>query len=274
MSASPRTRTYFISDLHLGAGYIADSRAHEAAVAGFLHAIAPTARRLILLGDVLDFWFEYRTVVPRGHVRFFGALAALADSGVEIIWFTGNHDIWLFDYLRDEIGIEVVDPAEGFVLRNIDGTLFLLGHGDGIGRQPAGFRFLRALFRNRLCQWLFSGIHPRWAVAFANGWSSRSRKGCAVPDSLSAKARAGLEITVRQVLSTEPELRYAITGHHHVAVDEPVAGDCRLIVLGDWISHRTYAVFDGSDLTLAEYEPGTDPSEPEHSYSSSTAHTD
>lgn len=270
MTSSPaRTRTYFISDLHLGAGYIADPRAHEQAVVAFLEAIAPTARRLYLLGDVLDYWFEYRSVVPRGYVRFFGALARLADSGTEIIWFTGNHDIWLFDYLRDEIGLTVIDPVAGYELRDIDGTLFCLGHGDGVGRQPAGFRFLRALFRNRLCQKLFAGIHPRWTVGFAHSWSSHSRKGYLArpkpdpsgvePERIGAKPRASLEVFARQTLAEHPELRYIVMGHLHAAIDEPVSDSCRLIVLGNWISRHTYAVFDGTTLRLAEYSPGTDP---------------
>ena len=118
-----RHTTYFISDLHLGARYLPDRRLHEAKIVSFLHSIRDTAEAIYLVGDVLDYWYEYRTVVPRGYVRFFGALAALADSGVRITWLTGNHDIWLFDYLRDEIGIEVVD---GSIIRDIAGKRFFI----------------------------------------------------------------------------------------------------------------------------------------------------
>lgn len=114
-------RVYFISDMHLGASYFPDRHAHERLVVSFLESIASDADELYMLGDVLDYWFEYRYVVPRGYVRFFGALARLADRGVKIHWFTGNHDIWLFDYLRDEIGIEVVD---GYSVRDIFGKRF------------------------------------------------------------------------------------------------------------------------------------------------------
>lgn len=250
-----RNRTYFISDIHLGARYIPDRRAHEQAVCRFLRSIAPTARRIFMVGDILDYWYEYRTVVPRGYVRFFGVLAELADSGVEIVWFTGNHDIWLFDYLRDELGICVTDPRKGYELTDIDGTLFCIGHGDAIGPQKPGFRFIRSLFRNRVCQWMYAAIHPRWTVGFAHAWSSHSRKGCHTPQSLEPAARTGLELFCRKMATEHPGLRYVVVGHHHVPVDEPVSADCRLIVLGDWLSRHTYAVFDGESLKLCEFDP-------------------
>lgn len=148
-----RSTTYFIADLHIGAKYITDPRDHERRVVDFLRSIKDDAKTLYLMGDVLDYWFEYKKVVPRGYIRFFGALAELADAGVEIIWFVGNHDIWLFDYLRDEIGLKVVDGVE---IREIDGKRFFLSHGDGVGRIRPGFRIIRSLFRNRFCQWLLS----------------------------------------------------------------------------------------------------------------------
>ena len=167
------TKTYFISDLHLGASYIADHRAHEKRVVDFLESIAPDCKRLFLLGDILDYWWEYRTVIPRGFTRFFGALARLADSGVEIVWFKGNHDIWIFDYLPEEIGLTVHD---GMMTTEIDGRRFLLEHGDGVGSLPWSFRRLRAIFRNPLAQKLYGAIHPRWSIGFAHSWSSHSRK--------------------------------------------------------------------------------------------------
>lgn len=250
---SGRTLTYFLSDAHLGAAYIADPKAHEGALVSFLQSIEPTARTVYLLGDILDYWFEYRTVVPRGYVRFFGQLARMADAGIRIVWFTGNHDIWLFDYLRDEIGIEIADPKGGGMKTDIDGVRFFLGHGDDLGRQPRGYRMLRRTFRCRFLQKLYSGIHPRWTLPFAHGWSSHSRKAAPPEPKLEGRVRAALEVACRELASSDPELRYIVIGHHHVAVDEPVTGACRLVILGDWIKHRTYAVFDGSDLSLRAY---------------------
>lgn len=247
--------TYFLSDVHLGASYMPDRRAHEGRVVAFLRSIESTAKTVYLLGDILDYWFEYRTVVPRGYVRFFGQLARMADAGVHIVWFTGNHDIWLFDYIRDEIGVEVVDAKDGGILRELDGTLFFLGHGDDFGRQPAGYRFLRAIFHNRLLQKLYSGLHPRWTMPFAHGWSSHSRKGNGSlhEPKLTPRARAAVEVEARRLCSEHPELRYIIIGHHHVAIDEPVTASCRLVVLGNWITESTYAVFDGSTLELKDF---------------------
>ena len=249
-----RTKSYFISDVHLGARYIGDARAHENRVVSFLRSIERDAKALYLLGDILDYWFEYRTVVPRGYVRFFGQLARMADAGIKIVWFTGNHDIWLFDYLRDEIGIEIV-VAKGGIARLIDGTLFYMGHGDMFGRQPTGYRILRSIFHNKVCQKLYSGLHPRWTLPFAHGWSSHSRKGQYKPPTprLSDRARAAVMEEAARLCAEYPDLRYIVIGHHHVAVDEPVASGCRLIVLGNWISESTYAVFDGSELHLREW---------------------
>lgn len=250
MSGDLRKYTYFLSDLHLGAHHIGDDHGRQRRVAAFLRRIAPTAKTIYLVGDVLDYWFEYRTVVPRGFVRFFGALAELADSGVKIVWITGNHDIWLFDYLRTELGIEVVDPADGGIVRTIDDVRFFIAHGDGVGRQPGAYRLLRALFHNRLCQKLYSAIHPRWTVPLAHAWSSHSGKLNRVPAELSPRARTSVEVFARELSTRDPELRYIILGHHHVALDEPVNSHCRLVILGEWIERCSYAVFDGENLTL------------------------
>ena len=237
---------YFISDLHLGARYIADPRRHEQRVVEFLHSIASDATELYLVGDVLDYWYEYRTVVPRGYVRFFGALASLADAGVKITWLTGNHDIWLFDYLRTEIGLEVIDAP--WVERTIAGKRFIISHGDRIGRRSAGFRFICSLFRCRLCQWLYSAIHPRWTVPFAHNWSRSSRKSRYGIKDVEAYSRQ-----VEQDVSTLPMADFIVLGHHHIVVDRPIANG-RLIVLGDWISNYSYGCFDGTNFTIKTFQ--------------------
>ena len=179
-----RTLTYFLSDLHLGARYFDDPRQHERTVVSWLRSIAPTARRLYLLGDILDYWYEYRYVVPRGFTRFLGTLAELSDSGVEITWFIGNHDIWIFDYLPAEIGMRVID---GSLVEEIDGHSFFMSHGDGVGRLPLGFRMLRSLFRNKIC---------------------------------------------------------------HVLLQQSVGHGAEVVILGDWITHFSYGVYDGRNLQL------------------------
>lgn len=234
-----------------------DVRAHEARIVAFLRSIESDAKALYMLGDILDYWFEYRNVVPRGYIRFFGELARLVDSGVKVVWFIGNHDIWLFDYLRDEIGIEIVDTSEGGIPVEIDGTHFFLGHGDTFGRQPWPYMMLRRIFHNRICQKLYSGIHPRWTIPFAHGWSSHSRKGGGeVPAPVfTPQARISVELFARKLSADDADLRYIVIGHHHVAIDEPINTRCRLMILGNWIDRSTYAVFDGNELALKDFKP-------------------
>ena len=236
---------YFISDLHLGASYL-PRRESEARVVRFLEQIADDATQLYLLGDILDYWYEYRHVVPRGFVRFFGALARLADSGVKITWLTGNHDIWLFDYLRDELGITVID---GSLSASLMGSRFYLAH------EPAGFKLIQRTFRNRFCQLLFAAVHPRWTVPLGFGWSCRNR------DYRSDKAaefcgpmRERVLQWAEQYSREHPELQYIVMGHHHVPVDYRLSTGCRLIILGEWIHRSTYAVFDGKSIILSEYK--------------------
>ncbi|MBO4996229.1 MAG: UDP-2,3-diacylglucosamine diphosphatase [Muribaculaceae bacterium] len=242
-----RHLTYFISDLHLGAGYIADRRAHERTICSWLESIAADAKELYLLGDILDYWYEYHDVVPRGFVRFFGALARLADSGVKITWLTGNHDIWIFDYLPSEIGMEVVD---GTAIRIIDGKRFLLEHGDGVGELRRSYRFMHRMFRNRTCQRLFSAIHPRWTVGFAHRWSAHSRLTGTADTTEGIADNDPLVRFARKTLDEGNHIDYFVFGHRHKIVDMPIGTDSRLILLGDGFKLFSYGVFDGTNFSI------------------------
>lgn len=240
---------YFLSDIHLGAGYIADPRAHERRVVAFLRHIAPTATRLYLMGDILDFWWEYRNVVPRGFTRFFGALAELADRGVEIVWFRGNHDIWIFDYLPSEIGLRVVDGPQ---VETILGARFFLDHGDSVGERPRNFRVLRQLFRNRLAQRMFASLHPRWTIGLAHAWSAHSRKqGGFTPPS--GVGRSLVKFATDYNAAATEKIDYFIFGHQHVLERQRLESGGEAVILGDWISKFTYAVWDGSELSLRSF---------------------
>lgn len=244
-------KTYFISDLHLGAPYFPDSRATERRVVAFLDSIRHDADAIFLLGDVLDYWYEYRYVVPRGFVRFFGKLAELSDAGVKITWIIGNHDIWIFDYLPNELGIRVVD---GILEEEIYGNKVLMAHGDGVGRQPRGFRFIRSLFRSKFCQFFYSAIHPRWTIPFAYSWSRHSRATGRESGQEGHPLLANLEKFSRDYLAEHPDVRHFIYGHLHIMKQLPISPDCDLTVLGDWISLDSYAEMtpDGV-LTLRRY---------------------
>jgi len=244
-------KAYFLSDLHLGAPYFPDSREAERRVVSFLDSIKGDAEVIYLLGDILDYWYEYRYVVPRGFVRFFGKLAELADSGIRIVWFIGNHDIWIFDYLPGELGIEVVD---GSLVEEIDGRYFYMTHGDGIGRLKPSFRFLRKLFRNRTCQKVFSAIHPRWTVPFAYNWSRHSRKIDGPSHSDAARMKDNITTFSREYLNVHPEMNYFIFGHLHLLERFPISSGCEVVVLGEWIATFSYGVWDGNSFKLLHRE--------------------
>lgn len=240
-------KAYFLSDLHLGAPYFPDSREAEKRVVAFLDHIGRDADVIYLLGDVLDYWYEYRYVVPRGFVRFFGKLAELADRGVRVVWMIGNHDIWIFDYIPSELGVEVMD---GTLTEEICGKKFFLTHGDGVGKMKWSFRVLRSLFRSRVCQSMFSAVHPRWTVPFAYRWSRHSRnagerKG--IPDE---KLLSGITEFAVDYHKEHPDIDYFIFGHLHILSRTDLGGGCDMVVLGEWIHTFSYAVFDGVELTL------------------------
>ena len=247
-------KVYFLSDLHLGSRCFADPAAKERTACEFLRSIKNSAEAVYLLGDILDYWYEYRTVVPRGFVRFFGTLADLADSGVKIKWYIGNHDIWLFDYLRDEIGITVID---GYTVEDIRGKRFFLCHGDGLGRLPRTFRLIRSIFRNRFCQKLYSAIHPRWTVPFAFRWSASNRDGHSSDETIyHGSDKEPQAIFAREYLrDVDPGINYFILGHRHVVVQESLSPSCQLIILGDWITRTSYAEFDGDSVKMKEFLP-------------------
>ena len=248
-----RYKTYFISDLHLGASYLKNPLDYERKVVRWLHSIKDSAKAIYLLGDILDYWYEYRNVVPRGYTRFLGTLATLADEGIEIHWYIGNHDIWIFDYIPNEIGAKVVD---GYEVKEIDGHRFFLSHGDGIGSLKPGFKFIRSIFRNRVCQKLFSSIHPRWTVPFAHRWSSHSRNFSDETPRFLGEHKEPFIPFARKWNEQHPDspIEYFVFGHRHILLNYEIENNSRVIVLGDWIHHFSYATFDGENLSLDTFD--------------------
>ena len=243
--------TYFLSDLHLGAPYMEDTKENEMRVVAFLDSIKKDTDTIYLLGDILDYWYEYKYVVPRGYVRFFGKLAELSDSGIRIVWLKGNHDIWIFDYLPKELGVEVLD---GSIVEEIRGKKFFLSHGDGVGKLDTSFKIIRGIFRNKFCQWAFSGIHPRWTVPFAYNWSAHSRKEGeerGLPDEILLK---NLRNFVKEYHKTYPEIDYFVFGHIHILSREEIEKGCEMIVLGEWIHTFSYARLSSAGLELLKWK--------------------
>ena len=239
----PGNNTYFISDLHLGAKYMADHLDREKRVCRFLDSIKDDAAELYLLGDILDYWYEYKYVVPRGYIRFLGKLAELADAGVKITWVTGNHDVWLFDYLRDQIGLTVL---YGHTEVETQGKRILISHGDDVGVQPAMYRFTRWCFYNKVCQWLYASVHPRWTYPVATAWSNenRSRRDPEQLKAISEQAAARLMDFSRDYHASHPEVEAFVYGHIHIARVQEQEGLPPVVFLGEWISLNTYVILD------------------------------
>jgi UDP-2,3-diacylglucosamine hydrolase len=237
----PRTLTYFVSDVHLGLE-VADASARESRFVDFLRSI-PKERTeaLYLLGDIWDFWYEYRDVVPKGSVRVFAALTDLIDAGVKVFFFPGNHDIWAYGYF-EELGLKRLDQP---YVTEIGGKRFCLGHGDGLGPVPAGYKFLRWGFHNRFLQRCFSTLHPWIAFRLGKAWSRRSR--LAKREKYVFKGKE--EPLYRFCQNFGERVDFFIFGHYHCVVDLPV-GEARLLVLGDWMEGQDALVYDASSTFL------------------------
>ena len=240
----------FISDAHLGSG--SDSHERERQLCSFLDGIKADCQHLYMLGDIFDFWFTYRYLVPRGHVRLLGKLAELADQGIEIHFFAGNHDMWMFDYLKKEIGAKMHDEPEVF---DIDGKRFLIGHGDGLGHLDKGYDIIRCIFRLRLNQRLFALLPSRLTFPFAMNWSDSNKDKHAKQDTLHylGDDREGIVLYCKQRLQKE-HFDYCVFGHRHTPLVREIEQGCRYVNTGDWMFNRNYAVYSTDTHTLKLYD--------------------
>ena len=236
-----KSLTYFVSDVHLGL-QVADPVDRERRFVEFLRGLPEETEALYLLGDIWDFWYEYKHVVPKGYVRVFAALTELIDRGVDVFFFQGNHDVWTYSYF-EELGMKKLQqPA----VVEIAGKRFCLGHGDGLGPVPLGYRFLRGIFHNRVLQFLFSMLHPWIAFGLGNGWSRSNR----LSHDKEYEFRGPDEPLVKfaEQFSSVHDVDYFVFGHYHVSVDMPLASGSRLLVLKDWIHSSPYFCFDGQTI--------------------------
>ena len=246
---------YFISDVHLGLYPPEQSARRERILVEWLDTITNDASELYLLGDIFDFWHEYKHVVPRGHTRFIGKLAEMADRGIKLHYFTGNHDIWVYDYLPSEIGLTLYRQP---VIREMNGKRFFIGHGDGIGPGDQRYKLMKWGFTNKVLQWMFARIHPNASMAFGKRWSKGSRyaKGI-VAESYRGDNQEFQVVFASQTLKHE-HFDYFIFGHRHIPFVINLKSGSKVVNLGDWISHFTYAVWDGSELLLKSIYPEKD----------------
>lgn len=248
---SDRKNIYFASDFHLGVPSREKSIEREKKIIRWLNEIAPTASEIYLVGDVFDFWFEYKRAIPKGHVRLLGKIAELVDSGIPIHWFTGNHDMWIFDYIPSELGVTMHREP---IIKTFNGKRFYIGHGDGLGPGDHGYKLMKKFFANAFCQWLFARLHPNLGIWLANMSSQHSRMQNGDTDEIFlGEENEWLAIYSREILQKE-QIDYFVFGHRHLALDLEVGPNSRYINLGEWIKQCSYAVFDGDTLQLKYFK--------------------
>ncbi|MBE0661068.1 MAG: UDP-2,3-diacylglucosamine diphosphatase [Bacteroidales bacterium] len=251
-------KIYFASDFHLGVPNHEKSLRREKILVHWLDEVKDSAQSIYLMGDVFDFWFEYKTVIPKGFVRLLGKLAELVDRGIAVHLFRGNHDIWAFDYLQTEVGIQLHD---GKMLTRFGNKLFFLAHGDGLGPGDKGYKFVKKIFRSRFNQWFFRWLHPDFGTRLALYFSRKSRYANNENEAKYGNPPIEEEMLYKYAarkISHQPEIDYFIFGHRHLPTNVLINDKARLVILGDWITHFTYAVFDGDTLELKKYDPAPD----------------
>jgi UDP-2,3-diacylglucosamine hydrolase len=244
-------KTYFASDFHLGVNARLTSAERERQIVRWLDMVSRDAEAIYLVGDLFDFWFEYSSVVPKGYVRLLGKLAELTDADILIYFFTGNHDMWVFRYFEEELGIPTYRQP---IVQAIHGKTFFIGHGDGLGPGDHGYKFIKKVFANKTCQWLFERLHPNFGIWLANFFSGKSRALYPEAPGFLGEENEWLIAYANRKLDIVPA-DYFIFGHRHLPIDHILKnGNSRYINLGEWLHHCSYAVFDGEDVELRFFE--------------------
>jgi UDP-2,3-diacylglucosamine hydrolase len=248
LSLAPGKKAYFASDFHLGAPNFEKSLDREKKLVAWLDSIAPDCQYLFLVGDLFDFWFDYHDVVPKGFVRFLGKLADFSDRGVQIFLFTGNHDMWMFGYLEKEIGAKIYREA---IEIQFDEYNMVVGHGDGLGPGDHTYKFLKQVFKNKICQWLFAFVHPRIGIGIAKKWSGHSRISNNRDDEFLGE-KEFLWIYCKTLEMSKHHDLY-LFGHRHLPLDLEVGENSRYINLGEWINHCRFVEFDGKSAKFLSW---------------------
>ena len=243
-------KIYFASDFHLGVPTHEISLTREKKICRWLDSIKHDAQEIFLVGDLFDFWFEYKYTVPKGNVRLLGKIAELTDAGIKVHFFVGNHDLWMKDYFVEELKVSIHYQP---ITRTFDNKVFYIGHGDGLGPGDKGYKFLRRIFASKFCQWLYSRLHPNLAFYIARRSSKRSRIGAGNSDEkFLGSENEWLFLFSRDYLKNH-KVDFFVFGHRHLPLDLDVDGKARYVNLGEWIHYDTYAVFDGKNLSLLKF---------------------
>lgn len=244
-------KIYFASDFHLGVPVGKSSFEREKRIIDWLNHIRKDAFEIYLVGDIFDFWFEYKHAIPKGFVRIQGKIAELVDSGIPVYFFTGNHDMWMFDYFEKELGVKIYREPIYSVYNE---KKFVIGHGDGLGPGDRGYKFIKKVFAARWSQWLFARLHPNFGIALANYFSRKSRISTGDSDSqFLGEDKEWLIQYCKEQEDIQPQ-DYYIFGHRHLPMTIPINERATYINLGEWINYNTYAVFDGLETKLLEWK--------------------
>jgi UDP-2,3-diacylglucosamine hydrolase len=246
-----QTKIYFASDQHLGAPTVKDSLIREQKFIRWLDIIKQDAEAIFLLGDLFDFWFEYKTVIPKGFVRVLGKLAEISDSGIPIHFFVGNHDLWMKDYFQSELNIPVYHQPKEFTFNN---KTFLIGHGDGLGPGDRGYKRMKKVFVNPLSKWLYRWLHPDIGVRLAQYLSVKNKLISGEEDVKFLGEEQEWLVQYAKRKLEDKQYDYFLFGHRHLPMEISVGENSKYINTGDWITHFTYAVFDSNELTLKTFK--------------------
>jgi UDP-2,3-diacylglucosamine hydrolase len=250
MHLPPDKKVYFLSDFHLGVPDAEKSRQREKLIVQFLEEVKKDAHTIFLVGDMFDFWFEYRTVVPKGFVRLLGKLAELSDSGIQLHFFVGNHDMWVSDYFQKELNMPVYYGPRAFTFNNCS---FYIAHGDGLGPGDRGYKAMKKVFRSPVCQWLFGILPPAIGIGTANFFSRKSRRAQEhIEEEFLGEENEWLLTYSRELLQKQ-EHNFFVFGHRHLPIDYRLSTKSRYINLGEWVNFQTYAVFNGKEMELKSY---------------------
>lgn len=243
-------KIFFASDFHLGVPSYEKSLDREKKIVRWLDSIKDQAFAVFLVGDIFDFWFEYKHAIPKGYVRFQGKIAEFTDAGIPVYFFTGNHDMWMFDYFTKELNVPVFRKPQRF---KVGEHWFYVGHGDGLGPKDYTYKLLKIFFDSKICQWLFARIHPNLGIGIADTWSKRSRISSSKNEDVFLGEDEWLLIYSREI-QIQQKNNFYIFGHRHLPLDVPVDEQSRYVNLGEWVHHFTYGVYDGEKLKLEVFE--------------------
>lgn len=241
---------YFASDFHLGLRSAREPHERERIIVDWLETIRPSCSALYLLGDIFDYWYEYKRVVPKGFVRFLGAISRFTDAGIPVHFYVGNHDVWMFDYFPEELGVVVHEHAGVEVLH---GVKLYLSHGDGLGPSGLGYKVLKWAFHNKVLQRMFSWVHPGFSMWLGQSWSHKSRYSKALSHDFRGDSEPVCQFAIGE--KERSGIQYFVMGHLHIAVLHRFATGGAITILGDWISNTSFARLRGNQLELCRFNP-------------------